>query len=104
MGHVTKASALHVLIGDLDDEFGAEWFPGKIFALTPAAFAAGHTMLAGVAGFFGIRPILPRVIAQGILAKGCKEIEKLAALFRGEACADADVLKKLCVIVESEQE
>ena len=27
VGHVAEAAALHVLVGDFDDEFGAERFP-----------------------------------------------------------------------------
>jgi len=93
MGHVPETSALHVLVCNLDDEFGAERLPGKVFSLTPAAFAAGHAMFAGFVVFFGAFPMLPRMIAQGVFAKGCNEIEKLAAHFGGEACADADVLQ-----------
>ena len=44
--HVAEASALHVFIRDLDDEFGAERFPFKVFPAAPAAFAAGHAVLS----------------------------------------------------------
>ncbi len=97
VGHMPEASALHMLVRDLNYQFWTERLPGKILALAPAAFAAGHAMFA--VDFFGAFPILPWVIAQGILAVGREEIEKRVARFRGEACADADVLQKLCVII-----
>ena len=47
VGHVAEAAALHVFVGDLDDEFGAERFPGEVLALAPTALAAGHAVFAG---------------------------------------------------------
>ena len=47
MGHVAEAAALHVFVGDFDDEFGAKRFPFEILAAAPAAFAAGHAVFTG---------------------------------------------------------
>jgi len=46
VGHVAKAAALHMFVGDFDDEFGAERFPLEILATTPSALATGHTAFA----------------------------------------------------------
>ena len=48
MGHVAESTALHVLVGDFDDEFGTQRLPRKIFALAPAALTAGHAMAISV--------------------------------------------------------
>ena len=66
--HVTEVSTLHVLVGDLDDQFGTKRFPGEVFSLTPAAFPAGHAVFARGVGAFGFFPVFPWVIAQGIFA------------------------------------
>src|ERR1700733_11675919 len=87
VSHMPEASALHVLVRNLNYQFWAEWLPGKILALAPSAFAAGHAMFA--VDFFGAFPILPWVIAQGILAVGREEIEEGAAGFPGKGWAEA---------------
>jgi hypothetical protein len=46
MGHVSKAAALHVFVGDFDDEFWTQRFPGQILALAPAALAPRHAVVA----------------------------------------------------------
>ena len=54
VGHVAEAAALHVLVGDLDDELGAEGIPGEVLAAAPAALAAGHAV-----AWHGLRRALP---------------------------------------------
>src|SRR5271168_2750079 len=42
--HMTEASALHMLVRDLDYQFGPERRPRKILAVTPTALASRHPM------------------------------------------------------------
>ena len=45
--HVAEAAALHVFIGDFNDELGAERFPLEILGSAPSTLAAGHAVFAG---------------------------------------------------------
>ena len=60
MRHVAEARTLHVLVGDLGDEFGAQRFPRKVLALAPAALASGHTL-----GGFAAAPPQSAQVFQG---------------------------------------
>ncbi len=53
VGEVAEAVALHVLIGDFDDELGAEGLPGEVFGAGPARLCAWHAgagVIRGPAG------------------------------------------------------
>ena len=93
MRHVPKAIALHVLIGDFDDQLGTERLPRQIFALAPTALPAGHAMSGFSVYEFGFRPALPRMIGERVVAIGREKFYQLTALFGCEAGADTDVLE-----------
>ncbi len=98
---MAEAIALHVFVGDFDDEFGAERFPAQVLAGVPAGLASGHAA-GGLRGFVG--PIGPGMIVQGVSAIGVEAVDELVALGGGEAGADADVLELAGVVVEAEEE
>src|SRR3954454_12292022 len=62
LGGVAETVALHVVIGDFDDQLRPERLPAQIFAGGPATLAAGHSAAGGVS------PLFPRVISERILA------------------------------------
>ena len=47
---VAEAAALHVVVGDLDDQLRTERLPGQVLALAPAARCAGPALSGRVAG------------------------------------------------------
>ena len=96
---VTKAIALHVIIGDLDDQFGAKRLPGKIFALAPTALCAWLALYR-----LYVSPLFPRMIGESAVAVRSQELRELEALFSGETGADADVLKSGRGIIKTKQE
>jgi hypothetical protein len=57
VGEVAEAVALHVLVGDFDDELGAECLPGEVLAAGPSGFCAGHAGACGVGC-----PACPRMV------------------------------------------
>src|SRR6187455_2075835 len=68
---MSKATALHVIVGDLDHELGAQRFPRQILALAPAAEPSWHALLG--TAFLGGRaavlaPAPPRVFGERVLA------------------------------------
>jgi len=99
VGEVSEAVALHVFVGDLDDELGAESFPAQVFAASPAGLCAGH---AGAGGFGG--PTCPGMVFQGSDAIGLEEGSKLFALGCREAGTGADVLEGAAGVVEAEEQ
>ena len=99
VGHVAEASALHVLVGDFDDEFGAERLPFEVFAVAPTALAAGHAVVAGGCSFFRAFPVFPGMIAESVFAPGREEGEKLAAHRSREAGAHSDMLEHFFAVV-----
>src|SRR5258708_22761737 len=60
MRGMTKPGALHVLVSDFNHKLRAQWLPGQVLALAPAALASWHPM----AGFldYGLIPALPRML------------------------------------------
>src|SRR4029453_14738666 len=84
---VTEAAALHVIVGDFDDQFGTQRLPRQIFALAPPALAARHAPLGFTAR---LRPIFPRVSGKRVFAVGSEEFYQLAALCFREARAPPD--------------
>jgi hypothetical protein len=42
--HMTESRALHMLVCNLDYQFGSERLPGQILAVTPTALTSGHPM------------------------------------------------------------
>src|SRR5688572_17351432 len=89
---VPEARALHVIVGDFQDELRTERLPGKILALAPAARCARPPLRGRVAAVRQ-RPFLPRVPIQRRRAVGAEILHQLAALRIGEAGAHPDVLQ-----------
>ena len=98
---MAKAISLHVLIRYFDNELGTQRLPGKIFSAAPAAFAPWHAMFVTVGIVF--LPGFPGVVRQRILAVGAKECEELPPLFLCKAGADANVLERSSVVIQSQQ-
>ncbi len=101
LSHVAEAVALHVFVGNFDDEFGAQSYPGEILSGVPSALAAGHAL--GVCGVVVSTPG-PGVVGGGVLAVRCEEGDQLPAPGHGEAGADADVLERADCVIEAKQE
>src|SRR5689334_8479828 len=80
--HVTETSALHVLVGNFDDQFGAQRLPRKVLALAPAALAARHSMSAGA---LDVGPQLPGVIHERVFSIWGEEFDQLTAFLPREA-------------------
>jgi len=38
---VSKATALHVIVGDFNNQLRPQWFPGQVLALTPSTDRSG---------------------------------------------------------------
>ena len=101
---VAEAVALHVIIGDFNDELGAQGFPRQIFSLAPAALAAGHALWGiGGRGNGGI-PFLPGMMSESVSAVRCEEFGKFETFFGGETGTNANMLERSGVIVEPEEE
>ena len=101
--HVPEASALHVLVRDFDHQLGPQRLPRQILALAPAALASRHAMLRPLAAVM-LRPALPRVIGQRVLAIGREEFDEFPALLLREARADTDVLQTARIVEQPEQQ
>src|SRR5579864_3691899 len=77
---VAEAGALHMFVSDFDYQLGPQRLPRQVLALAPAALAARHAM----PGFAGcgimLRPALPGVIGESVLAIGREVFRELMAL------------------------
>ncbi len=95
---MTKTAALHVIVSDFDDQLGPQRFPGKIFALAPAALAAWHPL----SGFSRCRivlgPLLPGVMGESILSIWRENFGEFEALFLRETRANADMLERAGIV------
>ena len=65
---VAEARALHVIVGDLDDELGAQRLPREILALAPAALARRACAAPPPSASPRSGPVLPRVVGERVLA------------------------------------
>src|ERR1700746_1747033 len=101
---VTEAVALHVVVGDFDDQFGTERLPRQVLPLAPTALATRHTMLGFTARRSMLGPIFPRVSGERVLAVGSEEFYELSSLLFREARADADMLQRAGVVEKAKQE
>src|SRR4051812_7987556 len=101
---VAEAAPLHVVVGDLRHELGAERLPGEVLPLAPAALRSGPAMyrLALVRSRLG--PGAPRMVVERPLAVGREEVDQLATFRRRKARADPDMLQRARVIVEAKQQ
>ena len=103
---MTEAAALHVIVCDLYHQFGPQWFPRQILAMTPAALAPRHAM--GNFGFTGLasvfRPVLPWVSGERILAVRVKKYRKFPALLDAKARTNPDVLQNTSVVKQAEEQ
>jgi hypothetical protein len=98
---VTKAVALHMVVGDFDYQFGTERLPRQVLALAPAALATRHTMLGFTARRSMLSPIFPRVSGKRVLAVWGEEFYQFSSLLFREARADADMLQRAGVVVKA---
>src|SRR5204862_1380337 len=100
---VPKAASLHVAVRPLGDELGPKRRPGQVLALAPAALHPRTPVRLRLVRL-RFRPRAPGMPVEGVLAVRGKEIHELAALGRGKARADADVLEVRRVVEEAEEE
>src|SRR5579864_298856 len=104
LGDMAEAAALHVVVRDLDHQFGTHRLPRQVFALTPAALAAGHAAGSFTALGSMLGPGSPGMSSQCVLAIRLEKLGELAAFLHAEAGADADVLQGAGFVEEAEQE
>src|SRR5262245_66148811 len=97
---MAEARALHVVVGDLHDELGAQRLPREVLSLAPAALASGHALV----GRLRAAPVLPGVIRERVLAVRLQDRDELASLLVAEARRDPDVVQRSVVVVEAQQE
>src|SRR5438067_1133092 len=95
---------LHMFVSNFDHQLGTQRLPRQVLALAPAALAARHSMLATAVRGSMLRPGLPRVIRESVLAVGREVFDKLPALLIGKACADADMPERAGIVEQAEQQ
>src|SRR5205085_638886 len=101
---MSKAIALHVIVGNFDDQLRTHRLPRQIFPLTPTTLSARHTMwLAGCAGL-RFRPAAPRMSVERVLPIRRQKRRQLLPLCVSKAGTDADVLEVSLVVVKAEQQ
>jgi hypothetical protein len=94
-----------VLVGDFDHQLGPQRLPREVLALAPAALAARHALRAlRHLARFRLRPMLPGVRGERVLAIGREIFRQLPALLFREAGAHADVLQRAGIVEEAEQQ
>src|SRR6266478_5860738 len=82
---VTEAGTLHVLVGDFNYQLGPQRLPRQVLALAPAALATRHAMPIGAFSGCVLRPALPGVIGERVLAIGREVFYQLPTLLLREA-------------------
>src|SRR5689334_1016728 len=98
---MSQSIALHVVVRNLHDEFRTERFPGKIFALTPAALPSRHSTGSSLFGSF--LPLFPWMSRKRILTIRLQKFCKLLTFLNAETCAYTNVLQGACIIKQPEQ-
>ena len=100
---MTEAAALHVIVRDLYHQFGPQWFPRQILAMTPAALATWHAM--GDVAFTGLasvlRPVLPWVSGDRVPSVKVKKFRKFPARLDTETRTNPDVLQSAGLVKQT---
>src|SRR6266540_1401034 len=96
MGGMPETPALHVVVGDLADQLGAERLPGEVLATAPAGQPAGDA--------FGAHGAHPRVVVALVEPVGRDLVEQLLAARQTERGGHPDVLQLAPFVVEAEQQ
>src|SRR5215207_6220490 len=102
MRTVSKPRTLHVIERDLDHEAELDRLPRQILAAVPPTRTAGQTLRR--LDRLEVCPVLPRMIVARAFAQRLELIGELGALGLLERCADADVMKRAGLVVETEQQ
>src|SRR5574338_144856 len=100
---VAEAPTLHVVVSHLHDELGTQRLPREILALAPPA-ECPRLPMRRLRLDLCIRPSLPGMVVEGVLAIRREKIHELLALGRRETGTDADVLEGAVVAVEAKQQ
>src|SRR5215469_9702380 len=79
---MAEAVSLHVIVRDFHHQFGSQWFPSQVLALTPATLASRHSTHAVTVTQVG--PTLPRVRGERVFAIRLEKFRELLAFFRTE--------------------
>ena len=104
MGHVAEAAALHVLVGNFNHQLGTQRLPGQVFALAPAALAAGHATPSFTSLESCSAQPLQGMIGERVPSIRQKKFCELAALLGGKARTNTHVLQCSPIIEEAEQQ
>src|SRR5512138_1787665 len=99
LGSVAKAIALHVIVGNLNNELRTQRLPGQIFSGAPSTLRAGHSTKLIVRE---LRPVTPGMIFERILAVRLEKPHELSTLRIGKARAHSDVLEIVAVVKAEE--
>src|SRR5712691_1876569 len=99
-----ESSALHVVVGDLDDALGPKRFPAQVLAAIPPARGAGHSLPLRVRFFHCFGPVAPGMTFESVLAQRRELIDKLLAHRVGERSGDTDVVQRALVVIETEEQ
>src|SRR6202041_1963322 len=98
--HMPKPVSLHVVISDLDHQFGPQSLPGKILSLAPAALPARQTL----SGRRAIRrPLPPRVTGQSVLPVRVQNLLQFQTPGHRKTRADPDMLQRAAIVKQTEQ-
>src|SRR5215472_7845458 len=98
---MAEAVSLHVIVGDLHHQFGSQWFPSQVLALTPATLASRHS--THTVTVTQVRPTLPRVRGERVFAIRLEKFSELLPLLRTEARTNSYMLQCTGVIKEAQQ-
>ena len=93
-----------MLVSDFDHQLGPQRLPRQILALAPAALATRHAMPGFTVCRSMLRPVLPGMSGERVLAIRREEFRELPALLLREARADADVLQRARIVEKAEQQ
>src|SRR5712675_2461597 len=101
---VSKATPLHVVVRDFDDELRTQRLPRQILSRAPPTLRAGPAMRLAIRVRLRLRPIPPRMSVERVLAIWSEKLHQLQTLRVGKARADADVLEVSALVVQPEQQ
>src|ERR1700682_4862430 len=101
---VSKAVALHMVVGNLDDELRTQRLPRQIFPRAPTTLRTGAAMRLRIGDLLCGCPGAPGMTVERIIPIRRQKRHQLSPFCVREARANADLLEISTVVVEAEQQ